>query len=124
MDFDGAWNIHVPVMVNVYQGGNDPGTPNIPINTVLSVIYPNPFNPTTYIKYSIMENLPVKIDMFNSKGQLVRMLPDMPPPGYAGYRSVTWNGIDNSGMSCSSGIYYVRLTVGNHQSMKFVMLVK
>ncbi|MBM4403647.1 MAG: DUF2341 domain-containing protein [Candidatus Cloacimonetes bacterium] len=124
VDFDGVWNIHGPVMVNVFQNTDDPNAPEIPITTSLNTIYPNPFNPVTYIKYSITEDLPVRLDIYNSKGQLVRTLTDTPPPGYIGYRSVVWNGLDHSGMSCSSGIYLIRMTAGKHHSMKKVMLVK
>ena len=77
-------------------------------NTKLSV-YPNPFNPSTNIQFSIpLDMNDITIDIFNSKGQKVRTLKSMyEVPDEL--QEVTWNGLDNSGNPVASGVYYSRL---------------
>ncbi|MDX9869457.1 MAG: choice-of-anchor J domain-containing protein, partial [Candidatus Cloacimonadales bacterium] len=63
--------------------------------TKLSKNYPNPFNPTTTIAYSVKEAAPVKLEIYNIKGQKVRTLVN--DVMAAGNHTVVWNGHDDSG---------------------------
>lgn len=78
------------------------------LNTQMS-IYPNPFNPSTTIRFSIPLDInDIIIDIFNSKGQKVKTLKST----YAypdELQEVTWNGLDNYGNPVASGVYYARL---------------
>jgi hypothetical protein len=93
------------------------------IKTTLIGNYPNPFNPTTSILFSVdsSSNTPVSISIYNIRGQLVRSLVD---DVYAsGEHSVVWNGTDNNGTSVGSGIYFYRFTAGDHvQTRKMIMI--
>ena len=96
-------------------------------NTVVPVLsleqnYPNPFNPTTSIRYSIEETGPVSLDIYNIKGQLVKTLYH----GNAEIGSYTaiWNGLDNSGNACSSGVYFYRLRTPKTSLVRKMLMLK
>jgi hypothetical protein len=71
--------------------------------------YPNPFNPTTTIKFSLAEKGNVELTIYNIKGQKVKKLAkDFLDKGE---HSVIWNGDDELGKTVSSGIYFYRLAI-------------
>ncbi len=86
--------------------------------------YPNPFNPTTTIKYSIAERAHVTLKVYNAAGQLVHTLVDEAQAPSAEGFSKGWNGLNDKGQSVSSGVYFYKLTVSNGFSMtkKMVLL--
>jgi hypothetical protein len=88
----------------------------------LSQNRPNPFNPETTIDYSLPETVPVRLQVYNAIGQLVRVLVDDVQP--AGYHTAVWNGRDERGRSLSSGVYFYRLTAGSFSEVKGMLLVK
>jgi len=65
-----------------------------PILTNLGGNYPNPFNPNTYIKYSVKQATPVSITIYNVKGQKVKTLVNSVVE--SGDHSVLWNGTDDN----------------------------
>ncbi len=74
--------------------------------------YPNPFNPSTTISFSVTQNSDfVTLEIFNIKGQKVRTLHPFPNRGL-GTRCVVWDGTDSSNKPVSSGIYMYQLKVG------------
>lgn len=79
-----------------------------PIPIILEQNYPNPFNPTTQISFYLGSDLPVKLDIFNVKGQKVNSL--CTANLKAGKHSYLWNGDDQAGRTVSSGIYFYRLS--------------
>ena len=85
-------------------------------------IYPNPFNPLTTIDYEISMPADVKIEVYNNRGQLVRNF----ILGYKeqGSYKLTWEGEDNNGCLCSSGIYYIRMQAGKEIYIKKAVLLK
>jgi hypothetical protein len=88
----------------------------------LSHAYPNPFNPLTEIAYSVREAGPVTIEVYNVAGKVVRTLLDAELE--AGARgSVVWDGADDRGERCASGVYFYRLVApGFAETRKMVML--
>ncbi|MBW6513320.1 MAG: chitobiase/beta-hexosaminidase C-terminal domain-containing protein, partial [Candidatus Syntrophosphaera sp.] len=99
---------------------DDPGAPAL--QTALLGNYPNPFNPSTSIVFSLKEAGPVRIDIFNLKGQLVRVLLDGSLP--AGTQTLHWDGRDNAGNEAGSGIYSYRLTSGSYSNTKKMLMLK
>lgn len=88
----------------------------------LGQCYPNPFNPTTTIAYSVASRTRVDLSIYNVKGELVRTLVDeMQDPN--GYR-VTWDGRDDHGNPVASGTYFYRLNAGGYQNTKKLQLLK
>ncbi len=94
----------------------------IPLVTALKGNYPNPFNPTTEIQFSIKQAGPVKIEIYNILGQRVRTLINGNMP--AGNHNVTWNGIDDKNRSVASGIYFYRMQSGKYTNTKKMVMMK
>jgi hypothetical protein len=84
--------------------------------------YPNPFNPSTTIKYDLPEAASIKIQIFNSLGQVVRSYTNEGQK--AGYHAFVWDGKDEAGLTVSSGTYFYRIDAGNFTSTKKMILVK
>lgn len=84
--------------------------------------YPNPFNPSTDIKFLAPQAGNVRIDIYNISGQLVKTVLD----GYveAGVKAVTWDGTNSSGMKVNSGIYLYKLTAGDYVETQKMVLMK
>lgn len=92
----------------------------LPNTVALFNNYPNPFNPTTVISYSLPKADKVKLEIFNILGQSIKVLVD----GHqeAGLHRVEWNSEANG--SLASGIYLYKLTAGEFAETKKMMLVK
>lgn len=84
--------------------------------------YPNPFNPTTVIEYALPERSNVKITIYNVLGQKVRILKDQVEE--TGYKSVVWDGKDDSGVEMASGIYFYRIVAKDFVKTKKMTLIK
>ncbi len=84
--------------------------------------YPNPFNPSTTINYTIGSESQVNVSIYNVAGQLVRSY-DM---GYlwAGTYSLVWDGTSADGASAPSGIYFLRIQAGNDFFTQRMLLMK
>jgi hypothetical protein len=85
--------------------------------------YPNPFNPTTTISFSLSKNSDVTtLEIFNSKGQLVKTLIHSSLP--VGNYRVEWNGKNEQQESVASGIYFYRLVSGKSAQIRKMILMK
>jgi len=84
--------------------------------------YPNPFNPSTTIEFSLQNNSKVDLSIFNIKGQKVKTLinNDLDKSKH----SVIWNGVDSNNKPVSSGIYLYKIKAGNQESVKRMLLLK
>ncbi len=92
-----------------------------PRNFRLLCAYPNPFNPMTQIRYYLPHGQHIRIEIFDINGRVVRQLADSNQP--AGTHSLVWNGKDDSGASCPSGVYFLRLISGlKIQTAKLVLV--
>jgi hypothetical protein len=88
--------------------------------------YPNPFNPTTTIPYTIggpsNAPVPVRLFVYDVTGARVATLVEREmPPG--AYRAV-WKGRDDRGRELPSGVYFIRLTHGTETLTRKVALLK
>jgi len=90
--------------------------------TGLNGAYPNPFNPSTTISFSLQNSGPTTVEIFNQKGQLVNTLNNSPLE--AGEHKLVWNGVDNNGKAVASGLYYYRMKSGKFSSTKKMVLMK
>lgn len=85
--------------------------------------YPNPFNPSTTIKYALPEASYVQLEVYNVVGQVVRTL--VADHQNAGRYVVQWDATDDSGQNLSSGIYFYRLQAGGEfLEVKKMLLLK
>ncbi|PKN74683.1 MAG: hypothetical protein CVU49_07505 [Candidatus Cloacimonetes bacterium HGW-Cloacimonetes-2] len=84
--------------------------------------YPNPFNPSTTISYSLPEAGQVRLEIYNLRGQLVKVLANGEEA--AGDHRKVWNGTDANGNAVSSGVYFYRLTSPGRTISKRMLLMK
>jgi hypothetical protein len=96
----------------------------LPEGFALLPAYPNPFNPETAIRYHIGLDRPepVSLRIYNLLGQEVRTLAD-DVHGSGAYQAV-WDGRDDAGRMLASGIYFVRLQVGEMGQTRKLVLTK
>ena len=84
--------------------------------------YPNPFNPSTTIDYTLAKSGFVTLTVFNTAGQTVRTLVSATMP--AGKQSVVWDGKNDRGHTVTSGVYFTRLSQGTQAAVHRIMFVK
>ena len=120
IDVNGYSQFKGPISVNITnpEGGN----PEIPLITGIDSIYPNPFNPGTWLSYSLEEITDVKLEIFNLKGQLVwnKVIPNQSADRYRYF----WDGKNLNGNNCTSGIYFFRLTTNKSTYSAKMILMK
>jgi hypothetical protein len=78
--------------------------------------YPNPFNPSTTISYSLPENSSVMIEIVDMTGRSVTSL--INETLSAGHHNVVWNGRNSNGKQVASGIYLYRFTATSTSGCK------
>ncbi|MCL4548571.1 MAG: discoidin domain-containing protein, partial [Bacteroidetes bacterium] len=110
-----VYNLTTPTSVNEKET-------ELPFSFKLSNNYPNPFNPSTTINYEIPRASNVRIEIFNSLGQLVKVLTDS--FHQAGKYSSIWNGDDSSGSLVASGVYFYRMSAEGFTLVKKMVLMK
>ena len=84
--------------------------------------YPNPFNPSTKIGFNVEQTAPVKLVIYNIKGEKINTLIDNRLA--AGNHRVVWNGLDKFGKKASSGVYLYKLSTEKYTSTKKMILMK
>ncbi|MFC1724587.1 FlgD immunoglobulin-like domain containing protein [candidate division KSB1 bacterium] len=84
--------------------------------------FPNPFNPSTQIKYQLPEAASVTIKVYNILGKEIRTLVNAKES--AGYKTVMWDGLDNNGVPVASGIYLYRIKAGQFNATKRMVFIK
>ena len=95
---------------------------HIPPTSLQISNYPNPFNPETTISYTLPSSGMVSLEIYNSRGQLVRSL--LSEEQTAGEHSLIWNGRDDSGHSVASGLYLCRIACNGKQETRKMLLLK
>lgn len=119
-------NFMVGTDIGVFLATNLTSTDDQQIETVSFVDlsnYPNPFNPSTTINFSIKNDSNVELSIYNLKGQKIKTLAHN--DFTKGPHSIVWNGDDESGKSVSSGIYYYKLKInGKTEAVKKCLLLK
>ena len=105
---------------------NDPTELALPKNFSLGANYPNPFNPSTTIPFTVPLGLRgsvlVVMEVYDLLGQRVKtLMEENMKPGY--YR-VVWDGLDSAGHSLGSGVYFCRVRVGEQVQVRKMALVK
>tara|TARA_B100001142_G_scaffold10674_1_gene10229 strand:- start:365 stop:3511 length:3147 start_codon:yes stop_codon:yes gene_type:complete len=87
-------------------------------NYSLSGAYPNPFNPSTTINYSLADNVDkMQINIFDIRGRLIQNIYN--GANIKGEHSIMWNASEYA-----SGVYFVNMLVNNHVYNEKIMLVK
>jgi hypothetical protein len=71
--------------------------------------FPNPFNPSTTIRFTLEEAADVRLDIVSVRGEIVRTI-DVARAG-AGAHDVLWRGDTDTGSRVASGVYFCRMVV-------------
>jgi len=115
------------MLVVVLSDGSEvrsgPQAVSIPaVATALEQNWPNPFNPTTEIAYSLSERGHVTLAVYDVLGRRVRTLVDRRED--AGVHKARWNGLDDDGRSVPSGVYFYRMRAGSFVCTRKMVLIR
>jgi hypothetical protein len=83
---------------------------------------PNPFNPTTTIRFELPREGVVRVEVYSLNGRLVEVIADAEYP--TGEHEVTWSGRDADGNEVASGVYFCRMTCGEFEAGRKMVLLK
>jgi hypothetical protein len=83
---------------------------------------PNPFNPSTTIRYSLASRQRVRIDVFDVSGARVATLVNDIKP--AGQQQITWWGLNANGARVASGVYLIRMVTAEGAFTRKAVMVK
>jgi hypothetical protein len=83
---------------------------------------PNPFNPSTRIRFTVPEDAKVSLVVYDVAGREVRTL--VTGSRSANHYEIEWDGKDNRGEAVSSGVYFYRLQAGKHMQTRKMMVLK
>jgi hypothetical protein len=134
-DIDGGTRVNWDIGADGYgigmaKGAKEQQAPAEQYPTVFALYQnmPNPFNPTTTIKYDIpyrtgLQNSHfTRLEIYNIRGQLIRTLVnEVKKPGYY---SAIWDGRSDMGKGIASGVYIYRITAGNYVKERKMLLVR
>ncbi|PWB67860.1 hypothetical protein C3F09_12660, partial [candidate division GN15 bacterium] len=110
--------INVKIGTGITEG---PGS-TLPTSFRLEQNFPNPFNPSTEIRYALPHACRVKIDVFDMLGRNVRTLVDAQQT--AGTHQVTFDGRARDGSALATGIYFYRIEAGIYAKTRKMLLLK
>jgi flagellar hook assembly protein FlgD len=129
--FSGLPNGHNTVTVTIRAstviGRTLSGTTQLDVvnngNFTVSAVAPNPLNPEATLTYTTTRQGPVRIDMFDIQGRLVRRLVDAAAMT-AGVHDVKIDGHGERGEKLPSGVYYIRGTSSEGEFKQLVTILK
>ncbi len=116
--------LYIPIHIQVdsIAVGIESGLTDLPKTFSLQQNWPNPFNPSTMITYSIPERSDVELGIFNVLGQRVKTLVrgNQTPDTYR----AKWDGTNEFNIPVASGIYIYRLQAGNKVATRKLILMR
>lgn len=112
IDFDGSYEFSDTIEITI----------ELPSSVQLYKNYPNPFNSSTTISYTLPKSGHVELKIYNIKGEeIFTLVEDFQNTGH---QSVVWHGFDKNGFEVSTGIYYVRLKTSDQSQFRRMLLMK
>lgn len=108
------------------KGGGTQTTESKPVSAPFSYALmqntPNPALQHTEISYQIAKQGQVSLKVYNTLGQVVKTL--ISEPQNPGPHTVKWDGTDETGMQVTAGIYFYRMTSGEFNSTKKMVVLR
>ena len=119
-EYDGTTEYYGPTSVKTkgFTGDNM----ILPVVTQLNSAYPNPFNPSTTISFDIKDEVKVRIEIYNVKGQKIKSLINEDIP--VGRHRIVWDGLDDNLVRVSSGVYFYRMQAGIYTKINKMIMMK
>jgi len=105
-----------------YSPSSSEEIPIIPSNYKLDNPYPNPFNPSTTIKYELPKSSDMVITIYDILGRNVWSHKESSKP--AGYYSLLWNGLNQNGTQGASGVYLISLSTPEFRAVQKAVLIR
>ena len=124
LDGAGTTQNYGPISITIPSINEDDPTPPDSENPFALQNYPNPFSQSTEISFIPKEEGYTEISIYNTKGQKIITLFSNNITEVDKRISVTWNGLDESGNSVLSGIYFSVLKIGNSIYTKKLVITK
>jgi hypothetical protein len=109
----------------VIRVGDATGLPEAPLPPARHHLYPNvpnPFNPTTFIRYDLPAAGRVTVEIYDVRGRRVRVLTDRRLE--AGSYTRIWRGDDEAGREVASGVYFVLMQTESFCESRKMVLVR
>ena len=118
-----AFAVNAPIAMSVVLNEGETGVASIirPVAFALEQNLPNPFNPSTRIRFGLPAGGEVSLVIFTTTGQQIRTLVDEVVS--AGTHGVAWDGRDARGRAVASGVYVMRLRSGAFVATRRATLV-
>jgi len=118
-EFDGHYADEVVLTV---QSALSPAPSPMPATLKLEQSQPNPFNPSTTIRFTLPSRQHVQLAIHNPRGHVVRTLLDEVRD--LGPHAIDWDGKDSGGRSAASGVYFYRVTAAGFMETRKMVLLK
>ena len=93
------------------------GSTPLPTAVALNEAYPNPFNPSTTISFTVPQNMHINLSVYDINGRVVAELVNEVRSGDT--YNVVWNATSNA-----SGVYFIKLAAGESVHTQKIMLIK
>jgi len=117
-----ADNPHSYEIGSCYNGELSSSERLMPICYAMYQNYPNPFNPVTNLHYDLIEDIFVKITVYDMLGNVVNNLVNENQT--SGFKSAQWNSTNNEGQPVSAGVYLYTIEAGDYSQTKKMVLLK
>lgn len=111
-------DVALPASVQI----GEPSATVVPQRTALLGGVPNPFNPSTQVRFDLASPGRVRLTVYDVNGRLVRVLCD--EARAVGAWSVEWDGRDAGGNRVASGVYLVGMRAEGYEQTCRVTLLK
>jgi hypothetical protein len=95
----------------------------IPKSYELRQNFPNPFNPNTFIIFTLPVDERVRFEIYNLLGQKIKTLINDEVYN-SGYHMVQWDGLNENGREAATGIYLFRCSAGDFMKVKKGILIR
>ena len=115
--------LHVLEQLFGYAGGGYVPAETLPVlATKLDAAFPNPFNPSTTLAFTLAESGPMRLSIHDVTGRELVVLAEGRHD--AGRHALTWDGRDAAGHTQASGVYFADFRAGDHRDRRKLLLLK
>lgn len=124
-DIDPAINDGYPYLTNSFEvivSNEDSEQVVIQSDIMINSLYPNPFNPTTTISYTLGKKSNVLVDVFNIKGQ--KVYSEKTGVQEVGNHKFIWNGVNSNKNNVASGVYLFKIKTESQECLTKGILMK
>ena len=94
----------------------------LPQRTALRGNHPNPFNPSTSIRFDLSSPGRVELGVYDLAGRLVKQL--FNGPVFDDFSTHSWDGTNRRDVPVTSGVYFIRATAGANVGVRKVVLIR